>query len=248
MGVTDCSIPVETDVSMDDTPTAEGPVSLCYDFSPFDSFLNGGFSLITVSSVKEKLFEVYYKAQVDKEKLTDFKIAQDLGIRPSQARNLRYRYDQTHTEEMSDEERLKAIILGNPIACTPDGRWIQIYIRDLYSAEWLKNYLLSNKGACAELSLSGDSLRMSVAQLVVFLEEWCREDTNLKQAVEQKIEAILADDSEMEKAFKSLQGKSFLSKMLDPEFLRQVMEKGGFVFEFAEKLFPAISGINWGNG
>lgn len=195
-----------------------------YDFTSIeDEFFNGSFSRITASLMKELLFDVYYKAQPNKEKLSDFDIAQELGLTPSQVRSLRYRYEQKQAR--CSDLSFQKIVLENPASCSPDGVWIYVYIHSLYDLEWLKNYLV-NKGVYAESSISKETLKMPLQQYADIVLDECTHNEELEEDLKNYLIKFNEDNPKANLKFKDEDVLGSLRRILSSTTADSVLEGG----------------------
>lgn len=198
-------------------------MNLNYDFNPIiEEYFNGGFSRITVSLTKELLFGIYYDALPDKECVTDFELAQSLGLRPSQIRNLRFRYEQKRKPNLSPEK----IILENPATCDADGKWIHVCIKDPYSAEYLKSYLINDRETYAEISLTGETLKIPFIKYVEVLKDRCTNDKDLKNKVNNHLKDFVAENKPIKSILKDTGIKTLNINTLDESLFKRVLDAG----------------------
>lgn len=204
-----------------------------YDFTPvINELFKGNFSRITVSLTKELLFRVYYEAQPNKETKTDFELAQELGLKPSQVRNLRYRYKQNTIEV---EPSFAEIILKNPATCSSDGRWVFVHIRSLYDLEWAKNYLVNDENTYAEASIASESIKIPSVQYIGILCEECIKDEELKSKVNEYLKKLCDSNPEFGKLLK---GNGKIGK-----FLQAVRDNPSMLLEYGKPFIEFVKEI-----
>lgn len=210
-----------------------------YDFAPIiDNIFDNGFSRITVSYIRELLFEVYYGKPTGENKAkTDFAIAQELGLTPTQVRNLRYRYMQNHPAKNLTIEN---ILLNNPACSIDGGKAMNVLIQNLYDIEWLKNEIQTKREIYAELSVSREVLKMPSSFYLRQLQAAAISNPELEKAINDKIESLVKSDSELKKALKDTDGRDYFSKISGSEVFDKLIDTGAKVSVIMDSIASAL--------
>lgn len=218
-----------------------------YDFQPVvERFFDNGFPYITVTLVKEVLFGIYMSSECNAGK-TDFEVAQDLGLKPTQVRNLRYRYRQNQNHE--DDVREPAIedVLFRKSGAFYDAgsKMMRVQIDTAYDLEWTKNYIRNEAGEFAEISLSGDVLSVSPSYYMQLLSELCesRPELKLEPKLEETIKKFSAANHDFRDIAKMSKGERFRDWVRSPGRIEAILGLGSTGMDFFSKLPDIVSSI-----
>ena len=175
----------------------------------FDKVFSPRFGMLTKSELELELFRVYFEEYAG-ENWTDFKIGRELGITESRVSNLRLKLALLDSEQPKEPYEL---ILGEAVEYDPNTSKVSIRINSAFQRAALKDYL-EEKGTIPSIPLGSNHIKLTLSNYLDVLAA-VFEDT--PEDVKNRIDKLVRDQKDLQKAIRKINKKSFIETILDPD-------------------------------